>query len=156
MNLTDEQRKALSAESDKTFKLYCVIIIVSFILTIPFIIFAQQNYSARSDAEELLQIKNPSKYRQIMRDRANGYESEIVNSDFMTPLILLSMICGIPFFICCFSIYTMGYGIIAFFKVLPSVIALLLKIIIIYIVYNIILLFLANLFTKKKIAKKDI
>jgi len=112
--------------------LYALVVLISFILFIPWLRFAIRADWDQPNAQEILQEKFPERYEKYMLLEAEAEENGgyvpnwPTQDDFYTIWMDLSLICGFPFILSLLSLFMLGYGVIALVKALPLFIKMIL------------------------------
>lgn len=142
--------------------LFALVILISFILFIPWLRFSFRADWDQPNAQEILQEKFPERYEKYLLLEAEAEENGgyvpiwPTEDDFNTIWMDLSLICGIPFLLTLLSLFMLGYGVIGLVKALPLFIKMILGFIfgvVLVGIYTIILGHLVGLI-KDKLAKK--
>jgi hypothetical protein len=136
----EEYEKERERENDQSLKLYMIIVLISFILGLPFL-----NYLVREDwdkpnALELLKEKNPKRYEKLVAECEPGSYVNVYMDDFETPLIVVSGFLCMPFLLFMASIFMVGYYLIVFIRALPLLLRMILYFVFVIVIYGFILL----------------
>lgn len=125
-----------------------VFLLVSLLCAIPFIKYVIDEPWKNANAVEIMKERCPHNYYVYMQEKNANYSNwnTVVMEDLMTPWLKVSAYAGLPFFLLMFGTIASAYGIIAFIKSLPLAIIFIIKAIVVYLIFNTIILGMYNLF----------
>lgn len=121
----------MNPQTDKSDQILLVIVLISFICSLPFTLVMWRADWEKVDNVELLERRNPAGYRNWLKETNNcDYSSESYRDpemdDFINPMHTVSFFLGIPFYLTLFNIFYFSFLLVKLYLWIPKLLRLIL------------------------------